>query len=372
MKITDVEVLVLRPGEIQNIADSTQDAALIRISTDEGVVGYGEADASPTVVKAIVEGPRSHMLSTGLREVLIGEDPLRIRYLWDRMYRSSVFYGRRGVALMAMSGIDIALYDLAGKALGVPAHQLLGGMRHGRIRAYASTLMPDTPDLARQEAARWAEAGFTAIKFGWGPFGKDLDLDIELVRAIRDEIGFGIDVLLDIGFTWKNHMVALRQVQRMEEFQPFLIEEPLPPDDVVSYAKLREASPIPIAFGEENTTVHEFKEILDRDAADFIQPDVTRCGGLTEIVRIAELAESYAVPTIPHAWSTQIVQAASLHTNAVLREPEFLEFSVRPNPLNHRLVPSGIQIVDGYADVPTGPGLGVELDEAAIEAMRVG
>ena len=370
MKITDVEVLVLRPGKIENIADSTQDAALIRVTSDEGIRGYGEVDASPSVVKAIVEGTRSHMLSTGLREVLIGEDPFRIRHLCDRMYESSIFYGRRGAVPMAISGIDIALYDLVGKALGVPAHQLLGGMRHDSIRAYASTLMPDTPDLARKEAARCAEAGFTAIKFGWGPFGKDLDLDVELVRAIRDEIGYGIDVLLDIGFTWKNHIIAGRQIDRIAEFRPYLIEEPLPPDDVVSYAKLREASPIPIAFGEENTTRHEFLEILDRKAADYIQPDVTRCGGLTEIVRIAELAEVYAVPTIPHAWSTQIVQAASLHVNAVLKNPEFLEFSVRPNPLNQELVTSGIELVNGYVKVPTGPGLGVEIDEAAIERMK--
>lgn len=371
MKITDVEALVLRPGKIENIADSTQDAALIRITTDEGVVGYGEADASPSVVKAIVEGPRSHMLSTGLREALIGEDPFRIQYLWDRMYEASIFYGRRGAALMTMSGIDIALYDVVGKALGVPAHQLLGGMRHDSVRAYASTLMPDTPDEARREAAKWAEEGFTAIKFGWGPFGKDLDLDIELVKAIRDELGDSIDVLLDIGFTWKNHIIAARQISRLVEFNPYLIEEPLPPDDVVSYAKLREMSPVPIAFGEENTTRHEFMEIFDRNAADIVQPDVTRCGGLTEIVRIAALAEQHAVPCIPHAWSTGIVQAASLHTNAVLRHPEFLEFSVRPNPLNHELVVAGIEVTNGIAKVPQGPGLGIEIDEAAIERMKV-
>ena len=371
MKITEVDALVLRPGEIQNIADSTQDAALIRITTDEGIVGYGEADASPSVVKAIVESPRSHMLSTGLREVLIGEDPFRIQYLWDRMYEASTFYGRRGAVLMAMSGIDIALYDLVGKALGVPAHQLLGGARHYEVRAYASTLMPDTPDEARREAARLAEEGFTAIKFGWGPFGRDLDLDVELVGAIRSELGSGVDVLLDIGFTWKNHIIAARQIERIAEYQPYLIEEPLPPDDIVSYAMLREASPIPIAFGEENTTRHEFVEIFERRAADIVQPDVTRCGGLTEMARIAALAEHYAVPCIPHAWSTGIVQAASLHVNATLKNPLFLEYSVRTNPLNQELVVGGVDVINGIAKVPTGPGLGIEIDEDAIERMAV-
>jgi L-alanine-DL-glutamate epimerase-like enolase superfamily enzyme len=369
MKITDVEALILRPGEIQNIADSTQDAALIRITTDEGIVGYGEADASPTVVKAIVESPRSHMLSTGLRELLVGEDPFRLTHLWDRMYEGSTFYGRRGAVLMAMSGIDIALYDLVGKALGVPAHQLLGGARHHHVRAYASTLMPDTPDEARAEASRHAELGFTAIKFGWGPFGRDLDLDIALVAAIRDELGPQVDILLDIGFTWENHITALRQIHRLEEFQPYLIEEPLAPDDLVGYARLREASPLPIAFGEENTSRHEFVEILDRHAADFIQPDVVRCGGLTEMARIAALGEHYGVPVIPHAWSTGIVQAASLHVNAILKRPLFLEYSTRPNPLNRELVTSGVVVENGVAHVPTGPGLGVEIDEDAVERM---
>lgn len=371
MKITEVEVLVLRPGAIENIADSTQDAALIRIQTDEGLVGYGEADASPSIVKAIVEGPRSHMLSTGLREVLIGEDPFRIQHLWDRMYEASIFYGRRGVALMAMSGIDIALYDLVGKALGVPAHQLLGGARSYEVRAYASTLMPETTGEAREEAARLAAEGFTAIKFGWGPFGRDLDLDVELVAAVRDELGSDVDILLDIGFTWKNHLIAARQVQRITEYDPYLIEEPLPPDDLVSYAKLCAASDIPIAFGEENTTRHEFTEIFQRHAADIIQPDVTRCGGLTEMARIAALAEHYAVPCIPHAWSTGIVQAASLHVNAILKQPLFLEYSVRNNPLNQELVVAGVSVVDGIAKVPTGPGLGIEIDEDAIERMKV-
>ena len=272
---------------------------------------------------------------------------------------------------MAMSGIDIALYDLVGKALGVPANQLLGGARHNEVRAYASTLMPDTPDEARREAAQWAEAGFTAIKFGWGPFGRDLDLDVELVAAVRDELGPDIDVLLDIGFTWKNHIIAARQIERIAEYQPYLIEEPLPPDDVVSYARLREASSVPIAFGEENTTRHEFVDIFERRAADIVQPDVVRCGGLTEISRIAALAEHYAVPCLPHAWSTGIVQAASLHVNATLKDPLFLEYSVRTNPLNQELVVSGVEVVNGIAKVPTGPGLGVEIDEAAIERMAV-
>ncbi|MDH3305976.1 MAG: mandelate racemase/muconate lactonizing enzyme family protein [Acidimicrobiia bacterium] len=371
MKITKVEALILRPGDIENIADSTQDAALIRIETDEGIVGFGEADASPSVVKAIVESPRSHMLSTGLREVLIGEDPFRIQYLWDRMYQASTFYGRRGAVLMAMSGIDIALYDLVGKALGVPAHQLLGGARHYQVRAYASTLMPDTPEEAREEASRLVDEGFTAIKFGWGPFGLDLDRDVELVAAVRDEVGDGIDILLDIGFTWKNHIIAARQIDRIAEYNPYLIEEPLPPDDLVSYAKLREISQVPIAFGEENTTRHEFVEIFERRAADIVQPDVTRCGGLTEMARIAALAEHYAVPCIPHAWSTGIVQAASLHVNAILKEPVFLEYSVRTNPLNQELVVDGVDVAGGMAQVPMGPGLGIEIDEDAIQRMTV-
>ena len=364
MRITDVEALVLSMPQIDvEAADSTQDALIVRVHTDEGIVGLGEVDASPTVVKAVIDAPPSHAISSGLREVLIGEDPLDIERLWDKMYQGSIFYGRRGVSVMAMSGLDIALYDIVGQKLGVPVYQLLGGARRKTIPAYASTLMPDTPEEAEEHARELAGRGFRALKFGWGPFGRNDDLDEELVAAVRRGAGEGPEILLDIGFGWRNADQAIKMTRRIERYRPFLIEEPLLPDDLDGYARLADAVDVPIAAGEENTTRYEFRDLLERGRVDIVQPDVTRCGGLTEAKRIAALAHAMGKPCIPHAWSTGVISAASLHLIATIPNALYLEYCVRPNPLNTSLVKNPVQIRDGVATVPEAPGLGVELDE---------
>ncbi len=372
MRITDVEALVLRMPQIDvHAADSTQDALIVRVHTDEGIVGIGEVDASPTVVKAVIDAPPSHAISSGLREVLIGEDPRDIGRLWDRMYQGSIFYGRRGVAIMALSGLDIALHDIVGKKLGVPVYQLLGGARRKSVTAYASTLMPDTPEEAQEHAAELAGRGFRAIKFGWGPLGRDADLDEALMAAVRRGAGDEVEILLDVGFGWRDADHAIRMTRRLERYRPFLIEEALLPDDVDGYARLADAVDVPIAAGEENTTRYEFRDLLERGRVDIVQPDVTRCGGLTEAKLIAEMAHAKGKPCVPHAWSTGIISAASLHLIATIPNALFLEYCVRPNPLNTSLVANPVQVRDGVATVPEAPGLGVELNEDELARFAV-
>ena len=372
MRITDVEALVLSMPQIDvGAADSTQDALIVRVHTDEGIVGIGEVDASPTIVKAVIDAPPSHAISSGLREVLIGEDPRDIERLWDKMYQGSIFYGRRGVAIMALSGLDIALYDILGKKLGVPVYRLLGGARRKSITAYASTLMPDTPEEAQEHSRELAARGFKAIKFGWGPLGNNEDLDEELVAAVRRGAGEEVEILLDVGFGWRNADHAIKMTRRIERYRPYLIEEALLPDDVEGYARLADAVDIPIAAGEENTTRFEFRDLLERGRIDIVQPDVTRCGGLTEAKRIAELAHAMGKPCVPHAWSTGIISAASLHLIATIPNALFLEYCVRPNPLNTSLVKNPVQIQDGMATVSEEPGLGVELVEEELARFAV-
>ena len=367
MRITDVEALVLRMPTIDvGAADSTQDALIVRVHTDEGIVGIGEVDASPTIVKAIIDAPPSHAISSGLREVLVGEDPRDIERLWDRMYQGSIFYGRRGVAVMALSGLDIALYDILGKSLRVPVYRLLGGARRKSIPAYASTLMPDTPDEAEAHAREVAARGFRAIKFGWGPFGRSDDLDEELVAAVRRGAGDDVEIMLDIGFGWREADHAIAMTRRIAKYRPYWIEEPLYPDDLRGYARLADAVDVPIAAGEENTTRFEFEDLLERGRVDIVQPDVTRCGGLTEAKRIATMAHALGKPCVPHAWSTGIISAASLHLIATLPNARYLEYCIRPNPLNTGLVKNPVRVVDGMAHVPEAPGLGIELDEAEL------
>ncbi|MFZ0215299.1 MAG: enolase C-terminal domain-like protein, partial [Candidatus Dormiibacterota bacterium] len=231
MVITDVEALMLRqPGDRDtSAADGSQDALVVRIHTDEGITGIGEVDSIPLVVKAVIEAPASHKIATGLRSLLLGQNPLEIGRLWRRMYEGSLYFGRRGVVLHAISGLEIALWDIAGKAAGRPIHELLGGARRRRIRAYASTLMPESPAQVRHVVEAQREAGFGAVKLGWGPLGQDADLDVALVAAAREAGGSDFDLMIDIGKGWTSARDAIGRVRRMAPSRPYWIEEPFMP-----------------------------------------------------------------------------------------------------------------------------------------------
>ena len=227
MRITDVEPIVLRiDGLDATRADGTQDAFLVRVHTDEGIVGIGEADTSPYVARTIVEMPSSHSIARGLREVLVGEDPLQTDRLWQLMFEASDHYGRGGAALHTISAIDIALWDIAGKAAGRPVSELLGGRRTSDVRVYASEVMPETPDEVRRIAERAADAGYEALKLGWGPLGHDLAHDAALVAAARETLGPERSLMLDGGraYTVKR---ALELLRRVEEHELYWFEEPL-------------------------------------------------------------------------------------------------------------------------------------------------
>jgi L-rhamnonate dehydratase len=373
MIITAVEALLLKqPGELDTtIADGSQDALIIRVSTDEGITGIGEVDSNPTVVKAIVEAPPSHKTACGLRSLLIGQDPGDIAGLWQRMYRGSLYYGRRGAALHAISGIDIALWDIAGQAQGKPIHALLGGMKRERVKAYASTLMPDSPDEVRQVVDEQSQAGFQAVKLGWGPLGQDAELDIALVRAARQAAGDDLDLMVDVGKGWADAVDAISRARRLEEFRPYWIEEPFMPDEYDRYRALAEAVEIPIAGGEEESTLLDFERLVDRGGVTVVQPDVTRAGGISETMRIAAMVRERGKRTVTHAWSTGIIKAASLHVLAAIEQAEYFEYCVRTTELNRRLVVEQFPVRDGYVEIPQKPGLGVQIDEDVLKECLV-
>ena len=250
MRITRVEPIVLRLPEIELRADGTQDAFLVRIETDEGLYGIGEGDTAPAVARAAVEMPASHSIAQGLAELLIGRDPLDIEPIWHDLYEKSVHFGHRGVALHAMSAIDIALYDLAGKILGQPVHRLLGGSFRDRVPVYASALMPWTIEHVRELVSGYREQGYGAVKLGWGPIGQDARQDVELVRAAREACGPDLELMIDAGrvWTWKQ---ALQMSRRFEEFELSWLEEPLPVDDLDGYARLCEHSRAAHRVGRE-------------------------------------------------------------------------------------------------------------------------
>ena len=374
MRITDVEAIVLRQQSVdEGIADGSQDDLVVLVHTDDGITGIGEVDSAPEVVAALVEGNGSHAVAIGLRELLVGEDPLDVERLWRKMYRGTIYVGRRGITVHAISGIDIALWDIRGKALGRPVCELIGEPRRERIKAYASRLMPDTPEETFSAVAELREQGFTAVKLGWGPLGKDAAYDVELASAARDAAGDGVEILIDAGLGYVDDVERATQVARgLEELDVTWLEEPFEPDEYEAYAELADAVDIPVAAGEQDSTWWGFRELIERGRVDVVQPDVTRCGGITELLRIAELAAQNGVATVPHAWKSGIIKAATLHVNAVLPEALYQEYCVARTPINTELTVQRLPLeADGWVAVPTGPGLGVDLDLDVVERLRV-
>jgi L-alanine-DL-glutamate epimerase-like enolase superfamily enzyme len=373
MRITKVEAILLRPrGAIDtSIGDGSQDGVLVRVHTDEGITGLGEIDSSPWVAKAIIEAPASHKLCNGLASLLVGENPLEIGRLWQKMYKGSLYFGRRGAAIHAISGVEIALWDIAGKAAGKPIHALLGGARRDRIKAYASTLMPETPVEAARTIEAQMKAGFKAVKLGWGPLGRSAELDIALVAAARKAGGEALDLMIDIGKGWTSARDGIDRARRMEEYRPYWIEEPFWPDDYAKYAALAAAVATPIAGGEEEATLADFERLVETGHVEILQPDVTRAGGISECLRVADYARRCGKRCVLHAWSTGIIKAATLQVLAAMEEAEYMEYCVQTTDLNQLLVAERFPLVEGEVMIPTGPGLGIEIDEAALREFAV-
>ena len=375
MKITDVEAIVLRQAVVnEGIADGSQDDLVVRIHTDEGITGIGEVDSSPELVQALVQAPSSHAVAVSLRDVLIGEDPMDVERLWQKMYRGLIYFGRRGIAIHAISGLDIALWDIKGKALGKPVFELLGTPHRDRVRAYASMLMPDTTEEVTEAILALKEQNFTAVKLGWGPLGKDSKQDVALAAAAKEAAGDGVEIMIDSGLGYvADAKRAIEVAREYEQIGIYWLEEPFEPDEYEAYAELADAVDIRVTAGEQDSTWWGFRELIDRAHVDLVQPDVTRCGGITETLRIAELAYSQGKETVPHAWKSGIIKAASLHCNAVMPDGIWQEYCVADTPIAKTLTVQRLPIeADGCVAVPTTPGLGVDLDEDVLESLRVG
>ncbi len=370
MKITDVEAIYLRLPDVREQSDSGQDVLIVRVHTDEGIVGIGEVDSAPLAVKGAIEGPFSHNVASGLKEIVLGEDPFETEKIWHKMYTRNIYGGRRGVGLHAMSGIDMALWDIKGKALGLPVWKLLGGGFHKRVRAYASSLFGATPHETAERGKRFIDQGFTAVKFGWEPMGQDETTDIALVREARRGIGQEADLMIDAGLCF-DAKTALQRARRFEEFNVFWLEEPLMPDNYEGYRRLSESTSLRIAAGEEESERQSFIHLMDRGRIDVVQVDLTRCGGFTEGMKIASLAADRGLPCVNHGFTTYINVAAALHFLASIPNSFIMEFVVEEETtLREEITVQTIQATDGYVEVLHEPGLGVDLNEEAIETYR--
>jgi L-alanine-DL-glutamate epimerase-like enolase superfamily enzyme len=371
MKITDVEVICLRVPETGMPCEWGEDAVIVKVYTDKDIVGIGETDSSPLVIKSIVETPSSHSSCCGLKELVMGENPLKIEKLWHKMYEGSNYLGRRGAGIHAISAIDIALWDIRGKYHNKPICEVLGRKYRDQIRAYGTFIPADRPEYNKKIVKGLKKKGFTSLKFGGGVFGHDPDLDVAIVKAIREEAGDDFELQIDLAARWRTPENALMMAKRLEPFNLNWIEEPVGSDDLVGYRRLGEVIKPKIAGGEALTTIHEFVSFLDIGQPDLVQPDVTRCGGITESMRIYELSRQYDVQLVPHGFSTGILTAATAHFLASCETTDLIEFSQSTSPLNQFLVKPRFELRDGYLKVPDGPGLGIELDDEIIQTYQI-
>jgi len=369
MKITEIICQILRAESVEQKTASCQDVALVRVRTDDGLEGIGEADASPEVIKAIIDAPFSHNIACGLREILVGENPLETERLWQKMYRRTMYFGRSSVTICAMSAIDMALWDLKGKCFNQPIHRLLGGKQHDRLKAYASILFGRDGNHTQEIGQRWSQAGYQAVKFGWEPMGRSEALDLELVRGARAGVGDATTLFIDAGCVWD----ARTALKRAHAFAPFNIgwlEEPLRPADVDGYVWLRDRSPVPIAAGEEECGRESFRPLIDRHALDVYQVDLSR-NGFTDSAYVRARVEEIGARLCNHCYTSPITVAACLHWLSTCRDAFIFEDCVDESPMRHELTQEKLQAIEGWIEVPDGPGLGVTLNEEFVKKFLV-
>ncbi|HXF63116.1 MAG TPA: mandelate racemase/muconate lactonizing enzyme family protein [Caldilineaceae bacterium] len=388
MKIVDVEAMVLDTGKNYTDPREAVEAhgvrflSLIKITTDEGITGWSDIETQPHVGKQIVEAPSGGLIGfESLKAALIGEDPLEHERLWQKMNRYLAYYGRQGAGIQMISGADIALWDIAGKALNQPVCKLLGAKYRDRVKAYASTLFRPTPDAMKAAVAEYLAHGFKAIKFGWGVFGYDLKQDIALVQAARAEAGPEIELMVDAGWYGTSYADPykprplqdwVRLVYALEEAGVFWLEDFLHPDNFAGYAAVAaHTRTLRLAAGEQLAGYAAFERLADEGKVHTLQPDLSRCGGLTTGRQIADLAARRQIDCVPHAWLTDLLKAASLHLNAYNLNALYLEYNVSTASILNNLCVNPIRMVDGYVPVPDGPGLGVEVDQKMVEKFRV-
>lgn len=361
MKITGVTAIPLaipyRPMDPPSPwTDGIRRQILVRVATDEGLTGWGEAFAlgAPRAVCAVIEEV--------LAPLLLGEPPTEIERLTDRLQRATLLFGRRGIGMFALSGVELALWDVVGKLRGVPVYELLGGLVQARVPAYLSLLRYDRPDQVAAAARRAVAQGFRAVKLH--------QTDVASVRAAREAVGDGIALMLDVNCPW-SPAEAIRMGRALAPYDLAWLEEPVwPPEDYRGLAEVAAALETPVAAGENEATVFGFREMITQRAVDILQPSLTKVGGLGEAKKICALAAAFNVPVVPHSFYFGPGLAATLHLVASTPGLAWLEFP--GGELETPLLTEPIQAAGGAVPVPRGPGLGVTVNEAAVQRYPYG
>tara|TARA_R110002111_G_scaffold1162_4_gene8226 strand:- start:4285 stop:5454 length:1170 start_codon:yes stop_codon:yes gene_type:complete len=384
MIITDIEChILLVPDVNKDATSSAQDNIVVMIHTDAGITGIGETDVNPWIARACIEAPGTHTMGLSLKEMLIGESPLDTDQLWEKLYTGSAMNGRRGAVICAIGALDMALWDIKGKAAGKPCWQLLGAQAKDSITPYAS-LQPsgncyeDYKNSLVEWAIRAKEYGFKAGKMEvslGGPYKHNCisapdEKITEVVAACRAAVGPDFTMMVDVQYTWSDAETALRTLNDWKDLNIYFVETPLQIDDLKGYARLHEEAPMPIAAGEWQTTRFEFADLMDVGKVDFAQPDVGRVGGLTEARRVCQMAQERNRKIVPHCWKTGIGIAATAHLAVVTPNCTYIEFmpsELCDSQLRKELVIDEMKLINGSLSLPEKPGLGFELN---LEAMK--
>jgi L-rhamnonate dehydratase len=340
---------------------------IVEIFTDTGHVGVGNAALAPRLAKQTID--------LYLTPLLTGRDPFDSEFLWQLMYRQTMAFGRKGITMAAISAVDIAIWDLMGKAAGQPVFKLLGGRTKQKIPIYASKLYSQELSKLAEEAQQYKDQGYRAMKmrFGWGPVdgAAGMQQNVALVRTIREVIGYEIDLMADAYMGWTLDY-ARRMLPLLEPFQLRWLEEPVIPDDIDGYASLKALGKVPIAGGEHEFTIYGFRQMLEVKALDYIQFDTNRVGGITQARKVAALAEAYSVPVIPHAGQMHNFHVVMASVNSPMAE-FFPIFDVEiGNELFWYIFDGEPHPDNGYIDLRDNlPGLGITVKEAALKDFDV-
>lgn len=385
MKILKVETYILSAplGDLQfyssQCAFPKRTSLVVKIETDEGIIGWGEGGqyGPPEPVAACID--------TVLAPLILGADPLKPMVVWEKLYSHTRDFGQKGAYIEAISAIDIALWDISGKALNIPVHQMMGGSFRERVIAYATggyytqqEFENRKNDISRitEEAVGFVSQGFSIFKTKIGLMS--LKEDVDKIRKTREAIGEKTKLLIDANHAY-NATTALRMGLLLEEYSIGWFEEPVVPEDLEGYRFLRQRLSMPIAGGEAEFTRFGFRRLIDDGCVDIVQPDICCCGGFSEFQKIIAIASSFGVWVIPHVWGSGIAFAAALHGLAImppfphtallhpLQNEPVIEFDQSPNPLREELLCDKIELIDGFVPVPQKAGLGIEINEDALD-----
>ena len=374
MKITAVEAIHLRAEDpLIELFDGSYDDCVLVVHTDSGLTGIGETESMAPAIQAIVRGPSAHNHARCLSAVLLGADPTDPVALWHRMYESTDYVGRRGLAIHAIGGVDLALWDLKGKIEGKPVHELLGGAKRARLPAYGTIYpMAQTPEGVRAQVAQGQSKNLRNFKFAADPWWlEDITLTGRLLAAAREQAGDQANLIIDAALSYRTAQEGLRLFPIFREVGIWFLEAPLPLDDVEGHLEMSRHG-LPIGVGDLGLThVREFIEMMDAGGASICQPDISQVGGFTGILQTAAAAYARGKRVITHGYKTNIEIAANLHFLAAQPNEEPLEFSLSHSPLRWHTTREHLPVEDdGCVRVPQWPGLGVTLNEETIKRFR--